>query len=300
MAKLVVIGGVAAGMSAAAKARRTNPDLEIVVYTDELHVSYGACGLPYYIAGEIKKSTQLIARKVEQFAEAGIKVHTGCRVEEIQPEVRLIQVRNLESGELTEVSFDQLVIATGAAALMPPIEGRGLKGVFKLRNVVDGEMIRGYLEESKPQTAVIVGGGLIGLEMAESLYQYGIKVTIVEMSPHLVVNMDKDMAEILEQYLVSKGIEVLTGEKVLAIEGENKRSSVEAAKEAKLQAVSARVQQVVTDRRRIPADFVLLTVGVVPNSQLAEKAGIQLGVQKAIRVNQRMETNKPGIYAAGD
>jgi len=299
MAILAVIGGVAAGMSAAAKARRTNADLEIRVYTDEAHISYGACGLPYYISGEIEKETRLMARSVEQFATLGIKVFTRYRVEEIRPRDQIIQVRNLNTGEMTEVAYDQLVIATGASVLVPPVEGRDLTGVFKLRNVVDGVAIRRYIEETKPKAGVIVGGGYIGLEMAETMHRYGIKVTIVEMAPQIVPNMDKDMAQILENYLISQGIEVRTAEKVLSLRG-GRESIDQAGFSGEEVFPPDRLQQVITERGIIPADLVLLSVGVVPNSQLAEKAGIELGVRRAIRINSRMETNLPRIYAAGD
>ncbi len=306
--KLAVIGGIAAGMSAAAKARRMDRDLEIVVFTDETRVSYGACGLPYYISGEIKKASQLVARTIEQFKELGIKVRTQCRVEEIRPATRSLLIRSFKTGDQHEFRYDSLVIATGAAARIPPIANADLPGVFKLRNVEDGENIRQYLAEAKPQNAVIVGGGYIGLEMAEVLHQQGVKVAIVEMAPHLAPNMDLDMAEILQQYLREQGIEVFTGEKVLALEGDASVSSQAKAGGGEASASSPtastnltnRVRQLVTDRRTLPADLVLLSAGVTPNSWLAEKAGLALGAQKAIRVNQRMETSEPGIYAAGD
>jgi NADPH-dependent 2,4-dienoyl-CoA reductase/sulfur reductase-like enzyme len=288
--KLAVIGGIAAGMSAAAKARRIDRDLEIVVFTDETRVSYGACGLPYYISGEIKKASHLVARTIEQFKEQGIKVRTQCRVEEIRPATRSLLIRSFKTGDHYEYEYDSLVIATGASARIPPIANADLNGVFKLRNVEDGEDIRQYLAEAKPQNAVIVGGGYIGLEMAEVLHQQGIKVAIVEMAPHLAPNMDRDMAEILQQYLQEQGIEVFTGEKVLALEGDAPTAS----------ANRTRVRQLVTDCRTLPADLVLLSAGVTPNSWLAGKAGLALGAQQAIRVNERMETSEPGIYAAGD
>ena len=326
--RLAVIGGIAAGMSAAAKARRIDRDLEIMVFTDETRVSYGACGLPYYISGEIRKASHLVARTIEQFKELGIKVRTQCRVEEIRPASRSLLIRSYKTGDHYEFVYDSLVIATGASARIPPIANADLTGVFKLRNVEDGEDIRQYLAETKPQNAVIIGGGYIGLEMAEVLHQQGVKVAIVEMAPHLAPNMDLDMAEILQQYLREQGIEVFTGEKVLALEGdaptsspaegsgvmsrEDAPTSSQAESSGETSATSTpaaaaasttpanRVRQLVTDRRTLPADLVLLSAGVTPNSWLAEKAGLALGAQKAIRVNQRMETSEPGIYAAGD
>jgi NADPH-dependent 2,4-dienoyl-CoA reductase/sulfur reductase-like enzyme len=210
MARLVVIGGVAAGMSAAAKARRTNPELEIIVYTEEKHISYGACGLPYYISGEIERESRLIARTVEQFAAQQIKVYPRHRVDKLNPSSQTIQVMSLETGEQAEVSYDSLVIATGASALIPSVPGRARPGVFKLRNVEDGMAIRRYLAEKNPRSGVIVGGGYIGLEMAETLHRHGLSVTVVEMAPQIVPNMDEDMAALVQQYLIDRGIQVLT------------------------------------------------------------------------------------------
>jgi NADPH-dependent 2,4-dienoyl-CoA reductase/sulfur reductase-like enzyme len=339
MARLVVIGGVAAGMSAAAKARRTNPELEIIVYTEEEHISYGACGLPYYISGEIEQESRLIARTVEQFAAQQIRVYPRHRVDKLNPASQTIQVMCLETGEQTEVSFDSLVIATGASALIPPVPGRARPGVFKLRNVEDGMAIRRYLAEKNPRSGVIVGGGYIGLEMAETLHRHGLSVTVVEMAPQIVPNMDEDMAALVQQYLIDRGIQVLTQEKVLALVGEegaannnrplgdqlrttldsgvsNVAVDLVQGKAALVQSKAADdsltkpqeagdvafspVRQVLTDRRELAAELVILAAGVIPNTRLAEAAGIELGVRQAIRVNNRMATSVPGIYAAGD
>ncbi|NLK51995.1 MAG: FAD-dependent oxidoreductase [Syntrophomonadaceae bacterium] len=284
MAKLVVIGGVAAGMSAAAKARRVNPKIKIEVYTNEFDVSYGACGLPYFIAGEIVNRKRLVVRSIEKFAAQEIKVYPGHQVESINAEKNTLSVTNQPSGQRLDVAFDTLVIACGASAIQPPVEGKDLEGVYKLRNLQDGEAIFQYLNRSKPKKAVIVGGGYIGLEMVEAFRRHHLEVTLLEMAPHILPNMDPDMAVLVEEYLRRQGVEVATGEMLKKIEGNHE----------------GRVTTVTTDCRTFTADLVLLAVGVRPNSQLAAAAGIELGVRQAIRVNDRMETNLKGIYAAGD
>lgn len=278
---IIVIGGVAAGMSAAAKAARVKPGVPVTVFTDEDYISYGACGLPYYISGNIKSEQSLIARSVEQFKAQGVNVRTGCEVTKIIPETKAVLVRDRQNNVFEE-RWDKLVIATGAIPFVPPVEGSTLENVFVIRNMSQGIAVRDSVKTRNFRNAVIIGGGYIGLEMAEAFLEAGCKVTIIEMAAEIIPNMDTDMARIVKEYLVSKGVEVYTGERLTGLAG------------------SAGVEKVITDKRTVPADCVLLAVGVVPNSHLAKDCGIRIGEKNAILVNSRMETSMADVYAAGD
>jgi len=282
MSKLLIVGGVAAGMSAAAKARRVNPDLEIGVYTEEDYISYSGCGLPYFIGNKVNSEERLLARSIQEFQQENITVHTGYRVMEIKAADKILRIRNILTGEDLLASYDQLIIATGARPFVQQAEEQKLKGVFVLRNITDSLAIRDYFTFEKPRRAVIIGGGYVGLEMLENLLEFECSVTVLEKNEHIIPNMDEDMAEILSEYLHSKGVTIRTGVNVLGFNGKRK------------------VRQILTDQGIIPADFVLVAIGVVPNSELAAAAGIELGARNAIRVNSKMETSIAGIYAAGD
>ena len=280
--KLVIIGGVAAGTSAAAKARRVNPDLDITVYTDDEYISYAGCGLPYFIGGKIASRENLLARSVADFAAQNISVKTLMRVEEIKPENGKVIIRNLQNQLTFEDNYDRLVIATGARPFVPPLEGVELDGIFTLRTIHDSLKIKEYLFQHRPQKAAVIGAGYIGLEMVENLVEHGCQVTLIEKAPHIIPNMDADMAQILTQYLQSRGVEIRTGETITSFMGNKSVSGLS------------------TDKGEIAADFVLLSIGVQPNSEIAAAAGIEPGINNAIRVNSKMETNKDRIYAAGD
>lgn len=280
--KLIIIGGVAAGMSAAAKARRISPDSDIIVYTEDEHISYAGCGLPYFIGGKVHEREDLFARSIADFAQQNIMVKPLCRVEEIRPEKGKVFIRDKTDHLTMEDQFDRLIIATGARSFVPPIGGIELPGVFSLRTVSDSLEIKNFLQQNTPMRVSIVGGGYIGLEMAENFQEMGCQVSIIERAPHIIPNMDPDMADIVQHYLATKGISVYTGTSVTGFVGENL------------------VKGVSTDRGDIPADFVLLAIGVLPNSELAAESGIELGVKNAIRINDKAETNLTNIYAAGD
>lgn len=280
--KLIVLGGVAAGMSAASKAQRVGPDLEIKVYTNEEYISYAGCGLPYFIGGVIKSKDKLIARTVEDFKEKNIKVELNSEAIAIDPKAKTVEIRNVLTGETFKDDYDRLVIATGARALLPPLEGMDKKGIYKLRNVNDGQNIKDFLEEYKPRNIVIVGGGYIGLEMVEVFIEKGCKVTLIEKAPHILPNMDEDMANILAAYLEERGVTLRVGEGVESFSGKD------------------RVEKVKTDKGEIPADFVLLSIGVVPNTEFTKGSGIELGARNAILVDREMKTTVDDIYAGGD
>ncbi|MGE5370774.1 MAG: CoA-disulfide reductase [Solirubrobacterales bacterium] len=282
MSKLIVIGGVAAGMSAAAKAKRMDKQLAVQVYAAGDYISYGGCGLPYYIGGFIPDVNRLVARTPEQMKEQGIDVKVRHEVTAIDPDQQKVTILDRDRQQSFEEEFDQLIIASGASAIVPPMPGIDLDGVFQLRTIPDAVAIRSFIDQYHPRQAVIVGGGFIGLEMVENLQRLGCQVTIVEKAPQLLTVADADMAGLIQQYLEETGVKMALGVDMQGIEGDK------------------RVRAVLTDRGPIEAELVLLSIGVKPNSEIAAAAGIELGIRNAIQINERCETNIAGIYAAGD
>lgn len=280
--RLVVVGAVAAGTSAAAKAKRVNPELEVILLERDPHISYGACGLPYFIAGMIPSAEALIARSPAEFQKQGIEVRTRHEVHEINVQDMSLRVVDQENAREYRLPYDQLVIATGAVSFRPPTPGLDLSGVFTLRTLHDGLMLHETLRRKRPGNVVIVGGGYIGLEMAEAFRALGLPVTIVEMAPQLMMNLDEDMSQLVLAEVERQGVRVLLNDGLVRCEGTN------------------HVEKVVTQHNEIPAELVLLAIGVRPNTRLAEQAGIKLGAGKAIAVDNHMRTNIEGIYAAGD
>jgi CoA-dependent NAD(P)H sulfur oxidoreductase len=284
--KLIVIGGVAGGTSAAAKAKRVNPDLEITLFERSNQVSFAPCGLPYVIGGDISNFHKLIARTPQDFAQTGIQALTQHEVLSVDYPNRVLEVRNHLDGQTFKASFDKLLIATGASALRPQIPGSDLENIFTLRNITDGEAIQkailsAFNRSSHPK-AVIVGGGYIGLEMAEAFQKRGLHVTILEQLPRLLGNVDPDTAALTLAEVERHGVQVLVSEQVKGFSG------------------NGRVEKVITSRGEIEVDLVLLAVGVRPNSSLAASFGVELTPFGSVAVNQQLETNLPGVYAAGD
>ncbi len=284
--KLIVIGGVAGGTSAAAKAKRVNPDLEITLFERSNHLSFAPCGLPYVIGGDISNFHKLIARTPQDFAQSGIQALTQHEVLSVDYPNRTLEVRNHLEGTTFKASFDKLLIATGASALRPQIAGVDLENIFTLRNITDGEAIQkailsAFNRSSNPK-AVIVGGGYIGLEMAEAFQKRGLQVTIIEQLPRLLGNVDPDTAALTLAEVKRHGVEVLVSEQVKGFTG------------------NGRVERVLTSHGELEADLVLLAVGVRPNSGLAASFGVELTPFGSVAVNQQLETNLPGVYAAGD
>ncbi|MGC9327542.1 MAG: NAD(P)/FAD-dependent oxidoreductase, partial [Candidatus Hinthialibacter sp.] len=283
--RIVIIGGVAAGTKAAAKARRQDPNAEITIYTDEKYISYSGCGQPYYIGGEIASKDALLARTPEQFHESsGIQVHTRHKVVRIDSNEKIIEILDLNSDQSLTAPYDALVIATGASPIVPPLPGVDLPGVFAVRTIPDAEAMRTMLDAGKVKEAVVVGGGYIGLEMVENLVAHQVKVTVVEREPQLAPLFDEEIASHIRNILRQKNVDIITGSSLEAIHGSNEHG----------------VQNVMVGGREYPADLVVLSVGVRPNVQLAKKSGIELGVTGAIRVDERLQTNLPDIYAGGD
>lgn len=280
--QLIVIGGVAAGMSAAAKAKRTDRDMEVTVYEKGPYISYGACGLPYYIAGDIADPQALIARTPEQMEKQGIHVHLHHRVTAIDPAAGILTIHDRKAKRELAASYDRLVIATGARPVEPPLPGHHLDGIFGLRPLESGIAIRRFIAEHEPRRAVILGGGYIGVEMAETFRRLGLEVTIVVRSGQVMrTTVDDDVRALIHAELARHGVEIVT-DIPSAFEGRD------------------RVEAVVTSSGRFPCDVVLLGLGAQPNVEMAHQAGVALGPTGAIATDERMATNLPGIYAAGD
>ena len=281
--RMVVVGGDAAGMSAASQARRRRSpeELEIVAFERGRHTSYSACGLPYYAGDIVKDWRDLVARTPEEFAGQDIEVRTRHEVDAIDLEARRVRVRDLDGGRVVEEPWDVLVVATGSEPLRPPIDGVDLPGVYGLSVLQDGIELRRAVDAG-PERAVIVGGGYIGLEAAEALVKRGIPTALVEAAPQVMGRMDPDMGELVSQAVRDIGIELYLEEEVEAIEGDD------------------RVRAVRTAARTLDADLVVLGLGTRPGVGLAKAAGVELGRSGAIAVNPRMQTRHEGVWAAGD
>ncbi|MEW6426886.1 MAG: FAD-dependent oxidoreductase [Thermodesulfobacteriota bacterium] len=279
--RLIIVGGVAAGMSAAAKARRCDEEASITVFEKGAAVSYANCGLPYYIGGVIKKRDELLIVDAPFLKERfNIDVRARHEVTAIDAGAKTVTVRNLESGETFIEPYDKLVLAPGADPVLPPIPGRDLPFVFSFKTLADTDALNEFIERQGPRRAVVVGGGLIGVEMVENLAALGMEVTVVEFLPQLLSFLDAEMAEQVALHMRGKGVELLLADKVTAILPEG---AVET-----------------TSGARIPADLVILAVGIRPNTALARMAGCAIGDLGGIAVNERMETSVADIFAAGD
>jgi NADPH-dependent 2,4-dienoyl-CoA reductase/sulfur reductase-like enzyme/rhodanese-related sulfurtransferase len=278
--RIIIIGAVAAGTSAAAKARRNSEEAEIIIYEKDNFISYSGCGMPYYIGGEIESADALTPRDPAFFkSKYNVDIYTLHEVLSIHPEEKKIEIRNLLTDEVFNDHYDQLVLATGARAVIPPIKGTDFKHVFALRNINDMNRIKDYINNYHPESAVIVGTGFIGLEVCENLKNLGISTTLIERLPQVTPGLDPDMAVYVEEHLRNKEISVMTDISVKEI-SEN--------------------HIILSDDTKLTADMVLLSTGVRPNIELAKAAGIELGETGAIKVNSKMETNRKNIYACGD
>jgi len=283
--RFVIIGGDAAGMSAASKARRENPNLKITVLEKGAWVSYAACGLPYYIKGKVKKLKDLIAFSPETFRkERNIDLRLHHEVIKILHEDKNLVVHSRDGDY--KLGYDKLLISTGAIALKPNIVGINSTGVFTLRDMDSGKNIKEYLQKNLPESVLIVGGGYIGMEMAEAFHSQGITVHIVELLPHVLNSFGSEIAKVVEDH-IQKYTTLHMGKSV---------QSIRSIEEGKLS-----VQ--VTDKQsenNIVTDMILVAAGIVPEVSLAKEAGIELGQTGAIATNQYGQTNIPDIYAAGD
>jgi CoA-dependent NAD(P)H sulfur oxidoreductase len=282
--RIIVIGGVAAGTKAAAKARRVDPNSEIIIYQDESELSYSACSMPYVISGIIENERKVIIRKPEDFAKEGIQVFMRHRVINIDHPKRQLTVKSLDDNTDFIIGYDRLIIATGAAPIVPNIEGLALEGVLMLRNISDLARFKATLAKLQPKKAVIIGAGYIGLELADSFHKRGIKTIILEKANRILPRFDPEMAQLVNDHLLENQVGIILGDGL-----------------AKLHGSDGQVIAVETETgRTIPADLVVIAIGIRPNVNLAKDAGIKIGNTSAIAVDSRMETSVPGIYAAGD
>ncbi|MGI6175160.1 MAG: FAD-dependent oxidoreductase [Christensenellales bacterium] len=278
--RIIIIGAVAAGTSAAAKARRNDEDVEIVVYEKDSFISYSGCGMPYYIGGEVENAEELTPRDPAFFkSKYHVDIKTLHKVLSIDPEKKSVQVRDMTTGRVFFDVYDKLVIATGATAVVPPIKGANGEQVFTLRNINDMNRIKAYIDTAIPKTASIIGTGFVGLEVCENLKRLGINVTLIEKLSQVTPGLDSDMAVYVREHIEKNGVMVYTDASV-----------AEMTKDVVMLA----------DGTEIQADMVLVSTGVRPSTGLAKDAGIELGVAEAIRVNEKMQTNLPDIYACGD
>ncbi len=281
----VVIGGVAAGMSAASKIRSLKPQAEIRVFEKSGFVSYVACGMPYFIGGKVPSSKSLVVYDAGFFKEKrNIDVFLHHEAIKISPSDRSVLVKDLGSGEEKTFGYDRLLVSTGARPVLPPIKGSDLRGVFALRLLEHGLAIQDYITQNSPKQAVIIGAGNIGMEMAEAFSARGLTVTIIEKAPSILGSMDDEINEKVEEELRNNGVVLIKSQGVVEFQGDN----------------SAVKRAVLENGDSLPADIVLISTGIRPNSEIAREAGIELGQTGAIRVNDHMQTNLPDIFSAGD
>lgn len=278
--RLIVIGAVAAGTSAAAKARRNTEDAEIVIYEKDQYISYSGCGMPYFIGGEVARAEDLTPRDPAFFkSKYNIDIFTRHEVLAVHPDSKTLDVRNLMTGEEFTDHYDKLILATGARSIKPPISGADSDNVFMLRNINDMLRIQDFITDKSPQSAVIVGTGFIGLELCENLTARGMQVTMIEKLDQVSPGLDPDMAVYVEQRLKANKIEVLTSAEITGIDG---------------------AEVLLSDGRKIGGELVILSVGVRPEVTLAREAGLVIGVTGAIRADKYMRTSDADIYACGD
>ncbi len=282
--KIIIVGGVAGGASAAARIRRLDEQAEIIVFERSGYVSYANCGLPYYIGGVITDPAELTLQTPESFfSRFRIDVRVRHEVTDIDTAAKTVTVKKLDSGEVFTESYDKLLLSPGAKPTLPPLAGVEGERIFTLRTVEDTLRIREFVEKNAPKSAVLAGGGFIGLEMAENLRELGLNVTIVQRPRQVMAPLDADMAVQLHKTLERRGVAIRLGSSVEGFVHEN-----------------GEVVTLLKDEEPLRSDMVILAIGVTPDSTLGKKAGLQLGQKGSIVVNDRMETSAPDVYAVGD
>lgn len=277
--KIVIVGGVAGGASAAARARRVDESAEIHIFERGPYISFANCGLPYFIGGEIRERSKLLIMTPEMmWMRSRVHAHVCHEVLSIDREAKTVHVRRPDGTE-EEVCYDKLILSQGARPIVPPITGVGGGNLFTLRDVPDMDHIVEFIDARKPKTAAVIGGGFIGLEMAEAFHRRGMKVTVIEKLPHILPLLDNDMAVHLQEEISGRDFEIKTGAEAKSFTP----SGVELA-----------------DGQYVPAEMILLSVGVKAEVELAKRAGLEIGVTGGVKTNARMETSDPDIYAVGD
>lgn len=281
--KVIIIGGIAAGMSAAAKLKRVNKDAQVIVYEKTPHISFGACGLPYFVGGFFDNEAQMLARTPEEAAKSGIEVYVEHEVLALDPQKQEVTVKNLKSGEIFKESYDKLMIATGASPILPPIKNIDLKNVYTLRNMADGHILRDKMKDPGVKKIGIVGAGFIGLELVEAAKKMGKEVCVFQLEERILKDtFDREVTNILEEELRREGVDLHLSTMVVGLEGEET------------------VQEVVTAHGKVAVDMVIIATGVRPNTAFLKETGIEMIPNGAIVVNNKGETSLPNIYAAGD
>ena len=282
--KVVIVGGVAGGASAAARIRRLDEHAQIVMIERSGYVSYANCGLPYYVGGVIKEQEELTLQTPESFWDRfRMDVRVRQEVTAINPAEKTVTVHALDSGKTYTETYDKLLLAPGAKPTVPALSGVSSERVFTLRTVEDTLRIRRFVEDQKPKTAVLAGGGFIGLEMAENLVEMGVSVTIVQRPKQLLAPLDADMASFVHAEMRRHGVALRLGETVTGFRQDGDS-----------------VLTLLEESEPLRSDMVLLAIGVTPDTHLAKEAGLELGIRGSIAVNERMETSVPDIYAVGD
>ena len=282
--KIIIVGAVAGGASAAARLRRMDEEAEIIMLERGEYISYANCGLPYYIGNVIKEREKLFVQTAASFQQ---RFHMDVRVRNellsINPDKKIVTVKNLVNAEVYEETYDKLVLSTGAEPIRPPLPGINLPGIFTLRNVQDTDTIKGYIEDKKIRKAVIVGAGFIGLEMAENLHGLGLEVDMIEMGNQVLAPVDFPMAAIVQQHIRSKGISLYLKSAVAGFSKSGDQLTITLASGESLE-----------------ADLVILSIGVRPDTRIAHEAGLKMGAASGIWVNEYLQTSNPDIYAVGD
>ena len=282
--KVVIVGGVAGGATAAARLRRLDESAEIVVFERSGYVSYANCGLPYYIGGIITDRAELTLQTPESFwRRFRVDMRVRHEVTAIHPDTKTVDVKNLATGEVFAESYDKLILSPGARPTQPALPGVGIDRLFTLRTVEDTLKLREFIEQHHPRSAVLAGGGFIGIELVENLRELGLDVTVVQRPKQLLNPLDADMAAFLHAQLREKGVKLMLGRTVEGFAADGDRVSV-----------------LIKDEAPLTADMVVLAIGVTPDTGLARDAGLELGIKGSIVVNDRMETSVPDIYAVGD
>jgi CoA-disulfide reductase len=280
---IVIVGGVAGGASAAARLRRLNEQDQIIMFERGEHISFANCGLPYYIGETISQREKLLIQTPKAMKDRfGIEVRVQTEVVEIDREAKQVKSRHVVTGEIQTQSYDLLLLSPGAQPIVPELPGLDqAEAVFTLRNIPDTDRIKAYVDEQKPRHATILGGGFIGVEMAENLRHRGMQVTIVERNRQVLGPLDPEMARVIERHLIQHGVELMLGEQVAEVQERGRVIRMASGKQ-------------------LHTDMIMVSIGVKPESDLASKAGLSLGVKGSIQVNEHLQTSDPSIYAVGD
>ncbi|MDR3601617.1 MAG: FAD-dependent oxidoreductase [Desulfosporosinus sp.] len=281
--KVLIVGGVAGGASAAARLRRLDEEAEIIIFERGEHISYANCGLPYYVSGVINERDALLVQTPEAMRNRfRVDVRIYSEVTRVFPEEKVVEVQE-QNGKVYRESYDQLILSPGAAPLRPPIPGINDIEAFVVRNVTDIDLIKKTIDEQKPQTAAVIGGGFIGLEMAENLHARGVETTIIEMSNQVMAPFDYEMAAILHEHIFNKGVNLILEDGVKSFTKKENGALI-----------------TLQSGQEVQSDLVIMAIGVKPEIKLAKEAGLTIGELGGIKVNERLQTSDPNIYAVGD